>query len=185
MLELCLESALISPCLRATRLYTNRLWRQGVQPQTRSAPLGNFWLFRGRTWATWQTHSIDAHKNKKRLNVRNPNPTLTLTESHTVFEPTHKTKTRQVRNWYQLSKGTPCGIQRQTGRDLARAAGMVKDVLCWETPGESYAEAIGLSSIALQTAEIKAPGNLEQCQCCKICPEEHSVAQKQACEAVC
>lgn len=32
MLEPFLESALISPCLRATRLHTNRLWRHGVQP---------------------------------------------------------------------------------------------------------------------------------------------------------
>lgn len=34
MLEPCLRSALISPCLRATRLHTNRLWRHGVRCQT-------------------------------------------------------------------------------------------------------------------------------------------------------
>lgn len=44
-------------------------------------------------------------------------------------------------------KGISSGIQGQTGRDLERAAGMVKDVLCWETPGESYVEARRLSSI--------------------------------------
>lgn len=52
-----------------------------------------------------------------------------------------------MRNWCQLRKGSPRSTQRQTGRALERAAGMVKDVLCWETPGESYAEALGLSSI--------------------------------------
>lgn len=42
MLELCLQSALISLCLRATRLHTNRLWRHSVQPQSRSAQPKNF-----------------------------------------------------------------------------------------------------------------------------------------------
>lgn len=47
---------------------------------------------------------------------------------------------KQVRNRCELG-GNPRGIQRQAGRDLERAAGMVTYVLCWETPGDSYAEA--------------------------------------------
>lgn len=39
------------------------------------------------------------------------------------------------------------GSVGETGRDLKGAAGTVKDVLRWETPGEGYAEARRLSSI--------------------------------------
>lgn len=71
------------------------------------------------------------------------------------------------------------------GRDLERAAGTVKDVLCWETPGESYAEARGLSSTV--DCWDKSPWQLgakpELQNMPLLATAEHSAAQKQAREA--
>lgn len=67
-------------------------------------------------------------------------------------------------------------------RDLERAAGTVKDVLCWETPGESYAEARGLSSIV--DCWDKSPWQLgakpELQNMPLLATAEHSAVQKQA-----
>lgn len=62
---------------------------------------------------------------------------------------------------------------------------MVKDVLCLETPGESYTEALGLSSIV--DCSDKSPWQLgtkpELQNMPLVATAEHSGAQKQACKA--
>lgn len=71
------------------------------------------------------------------------------------------------------------------GKDLERAAGTVKDVLCWETPGESYAEAQGLSSIV--DCWDKSPWQLgakPELQNMPLLATAHSAVQKQARQAV-
>ena len=64
---------------------------------------------------------------------------------------------------------------------------MVKDVLCWETPGESYAEAVGLSSIAdcwnKSPWQLGAKPGLQNMPL--LATVELSAAQKQADEPVC
>lgn len=178
MLEPCLESALISPCLRATRLHTNRLWRHGVQPSDQISTTRKLSDCFMRGHEQHDRYSPNMHmglKDKSLFNLCECWHWSTPIWPSTVYlfgkvtysicsispsfkwkirlQQSHLTKKNQFTNprkgkWEtDVREGTPRGIQRQTGRDLERAAGMVKDVLCWETPGESYAEALGLSSI--------------------------------------
>ena len=142
-LEPCLESALISPRLRATRLHTNRPRRHGAQlpDHIRSAQAGNLRADSSGDMSSMADASNSERTWKDRWSSGCQDIVFALTWQINMIALS------RVRHWCQLSEVTPSSIQRQTDRALQRAAGMVKCVLRCETPGESYAEALNLSSI--------------------------------------